>query len=77
MNRKIYTIVKMLQAKGEYGTANAIVDAFNIVARAKAMLRQAVKACNAKPYYVEEQTEAQTRIDILNELFDDTNNHTF
>ena len=75
MNRKIYTIVKMLQAKGEYGTANAIVDAFNIVARAKAMLKQSVKVCNSTSYCGEEQTELQARIDVLIELFDGSREH--
>lgn len=69
MNIKIYNIVKRLRAKGDIGTANAIVDAFNITRRAKLMLKRAVKTCNYSPYS-EDTQRAQACIDILLELFE-------
>ena len=69
MNIKICNIVKRLRAEGDIGTANAIVDAFNITRRAKLMLKRAFKTRDYSPYY-EDAQRAQARIDILLELFD-------
>lgn len=69
MNKKIRHIVNVLRAQGDRGTANAIVDAFAILARAKLMLARSEAIYNHTEYYAEEQM-AQIRIDILRELLD-------
>lgn len=69
MNTKIYFIIKRLRDKGDIGTANAIIDAFNIVKRAKVMLRRSIIAYNSASCPDEKQVE-QFRIDVINDLFD-------
>ena len=70
MNTKIKSLVAMLKVNGDYGTANAIVDAFDIVKRAKGMLKEAEAVYGRTDYLAEEQM-MQFRIDILRELLDD------
>ena len=72
MNIKIYHIIKRLRDKGDIGTANAIVDAFNVVKRAKLMLRRSIVAYNTCSNDADKQVE-QYCIDILSELFDSDN----
>lgn len=69
MHTKIKTLVAMLKANGDYGTANAIVDAFDIVKRAKSMLKEAEATYDKTDYFAEEQM-MQFRIDVLREVLD-------
>ena len=66
MSRRISKVLSELYSRGDRGAANAIFDAFIILARARQMLRQSVKDYDRN----EDDYDARVRFDTLTELLD-------
>ena len=71
MNSRIQSIVRVLKRQGDYGTANAIVDAQEIALRARRMLSQ-LKSEKRHGLNYDDEEILQARIDTLRELIYDT-----